>query len=429
MLPRELDEIIDLVIRHNTWRRKETINLIASENVMSPLAELFYINDMVGRYAEGTVGSRYYQGTKYIDTIEGMLASRFARVLGARYIDVRPISGTVANLATYFALVPEGGLVASLPVRCGGHISHNTVGGLSALRLRAVELPCDPESFNVDVERARKIVLESRPNLVILGGSLYLFPHPVKELAGVAETAKSCVLHDSAHVLGLIIGGAFPNPLAEGARVMTASTHKTFPGPQGGLIASALDDELNERIKRAVFPVFTSNYHMHRYAATYVTLLEMETFGEEYAARVVANARALAEALAAEGVMPVAERYGFTRTHQVAVDVSKFGGGDKVAYLLEQANIIVNKNMLPWDKSAVRPSGIRIGVQEITRYGMGKDEMREIARLIARVLRGEDINAVRRDVIELRRSFLEIKYGFKINRELVERVFGSLNLL
>ncbi|MGB9704833.1 MAG: serine hydroxymethyltransferase, partial [Pyrobaculum sp.] len=143
MLPRDLEEVLNITLTHNTWRRRETINLIASENVMSPLAELVYLNDLSGRYAEGTVGSRYYQGTKYVDALEDALSRRFANVLGAKFVDVRPVSGTVANLATYFALVPEGGTVASLPVKYGGHISHNNVGGLKALRVKAVELPWD----------------------------------------------------------------------------------------------------------------------------------------------------------------------------------------------------------------------------------------------------------------------------------------------
>jgi glycine hydroxymethyltransferase len=428
MLPREVNDIIDVVIRHNVWRRQETINLIASENVMSPLAELLYLNDLSGRYAEGTVGQRYYQGTKFVDVLEDVLSRRFAKVLGASFVDVRPISGTIANLATYFALVPEGGVVASLPVKYGGHISHNTVGGLKALRLKAVDLPWDVENFNVDVDAARKVIEEKKPNLIILGASLYLFPHPVEEIAEIAETVGAYVLHDSAHVFGLIIGGAFPNPLKEGAHVTTTSTHKTFPGPQGGLIATVLGDEVNTQIQKAVFPTFTSNYHLHRYAATYVTLMEMETFGREYATKVVENAKALAEALSAEGITPVAERQGFTKTHQVAVDVSKFGGGDKVAALLEEANIIVNKNALPWDKSVLRPSGIRMGVQEMTRFGMGRDEMQEIARFIARVLRGEDPATVKREVTKFRKAFLEIKYGFKLDKNIVENVFASLNL-
>lgn len=427
--PGDLEKMLNLVMEHNKWRRRETVNLIASENVMSPLAELIYLNDLMGRYAEGTVGKRYYKGTKYVDQIEGALANAFADMLGAKYVDVRPISGTVANLATYYALAPEGGVIASLSTRAGGHISHNQVGGPKALKFRVVELPWDVERFNIDVDRARRVIEENKPRIVLLGASLYLFPHPVREIAEIAHSVGSYVIHDSAHVFGLILGGRFPNPLKEGADVITSSTHKTFPGPQGGLIASGLEGEVNEAISRGVFPVFTSNYHMHRYAATYVTLVEMREFGEQYADQIVRNARALAEALHANGFDVVAEGLGFTRTHQVAVDVSKFGGGEVVSSLLEDANIIVNKNMLPWDKSAVKPSGIRLGVQEATRWGMREGEMAEIASFFKSVLiDGVEPAKVREKVVEFRRNFLEVKYGYKIDAEFARGFLRDLGI-
>lgn len=427
--PEDLKRAIDLLLEHNEWRRKLSVNLIAAENVMSPLAELVYLNDMMGRYAEGTVGRRYYRGTKYVDLLEGALSKEFAEILGAKYVDVRPISGTIANLAAFHGLAPEGGVIASLPTRAGGHISHNPVGGPKALKFKVVELPWDLEAFNVDVDKARRIIEENRPNIVVLGASLYLFPHPVKEIAEVAHSVGSYLLHDSAHVFGLIVGGKFPNPLKEGADVTTSSTHKTFPGPQGGLIASSLEGEMNESISKGVFPVFTSNYHMHRYASTYVTLIEMKHFGAQYAEQIVRNAKALAEALHANGFEVVAEHLGFTRTHQVALDVSKLGGGERVSELLERANIIVNKNMLPWDKSAVKPSGIRLGVQEATRWGMREDDMVEIAGFFKELLLdGREPEDVRKKVVEFRSRFLEIHYGYAADKELALRLLGGLGI-
>ncbi len=216
-------------------------------------------------------------------------------------------------------------------------------------------------------------------------------------------------------MLGLIAGGAFPNPLDLGADVMTSSTHKTFPGPpQGGVIFTNRED-LFKAIQKAVFPGLTSNYHHHRYAATAVTAIEMMKFGKAYAEQVVNNARALAEELHAVGFRVVAENKGFTRTHQVLVDVSEIGGGTKTAALLEEANIIVNRNALPWDKGFRDPSGLRLGVQEMTRFGMGKDEMRVIAEFMARVLiRREDPSSVRKEVIEFRREFTQVKYGLTL---------------
>ncbi|OYT26027.1 MAG: serine hydroxymethyltransferase, partial [Thermoprotei archaeon ex4572_64] len=222
------------------------------------------------------------------------------------------------------------------------------------------------------------------------------------------------VIHDSAHVLGLIAGKVFPNPLDQGADVMTTSTHKTFPGPQGGAVLTN-SEELFRKIQKSIFPTFTSNYHQHRYAALAITSLEMMLFGEEYARQIVKNAKKLAEALYNYGLKVLAENKGFTKTHQVLIDVSDRGGGSKNALLLEKANIIVNKNLLPWDKDPVNPSGVRIGVQEVTRLGMREHDMEEIAKFISDViLERKSPEEVKRKVVEFRREFAEVKYGFDL---------------
>ncbi|GGP20207.1 serine hydroxymethyltransferase [Thermocladium modestius] len=410
-----LSKLRAIMDRHNNWRRRETINLIPSENVMSPLAEYFYLNDMMGRYAEGTIGKRYYQGVSLVDEAEQMLVDLMSSLFSSRFTDVRPISGTVANMAVYHSVAGLGEKIASLPTAAGGHISHNETGAPKAFGLRVSYLPWSQENFNVDVDAARRLIAEERPKLVLLGASLYLFPHPIKELADAAHEVGAVLMHDSAHVLGLIAGHQFPNPLELGADIMTSSTHKTFPGPQGGVIFTTREDLFKE-IQRSVFPVMTSNYHLHRYASTIVTAIEMSTYGDEYAATVRSNAKALAEQLHANGLPVVAEEHGFTATHQVAMDVSKFGGGGPIAKALEDANIIVNKNMLPWDKSPVKPSGIRMGVQEMTRMGMGKGEMAAVAELIAKVvIKGVEPSKVKPEVVELRRGFTKVRYGFDLS--------------
>ncbi|WP_291999576.1 serine hydroxymethyltransferase [Caldivirga sp.] len=409
-----VNRVRDIINSHNTWRRRETINLIPSENVMSPLAEYFYINDMMGRYAEGTIGNRYYQGVKYVDDMEAYLVDLMSKLFHASYVDVRPISGTVANMAVYLTLA-KGGKIAAVPRQCGGHISHDEVGAPGALGLKVIHLPCDEENFSINVDSAAKVIREEKPQLVILGASLYLFPHPVKELAQVAHENGAYLMHDSAHVLGLIAGGQFPNSLNEGADLMTSSTHKTFPGPQGGVIFTN-NESIFKNIQRAVFPQLTSNYHLHRYASTAITAIEMMTFGESYAYQVRLNAKRLAEELSKYGIPVVAEARGFTETHQVVFDASKFGGGAKVAQLLEDGGIIVNKNMLPWDRSAVKPSGIRMGVQEMTRVGMGTQEMAEIAAFMkAMLIDGKEPSAVRSEVKEFKAHYTEVKYGFKLS--------------
>ncbi len=405
-------EVINIVATHNRWRRLETINLIASENVMSPLAEYVYLNDMMGRYAEGPTGNKFYQGTRYMDMLERICRDLMCRLFNSRYADVRPVSGTVANIAALYAITEAGDLVASLPISAGAHISHRKVGAVGVLRLRTVDLPWDPETLNIDLDKAVKIIEEKKPRVVILGASVYLFPHPMKEISDTAHSVGALVVHDSAHVLGLIAGKAFPNPLENGCDIMTASTHKTFPGPQGGVVFTNSGD-LFERIDKAVFPGVTSNYHQHRYPSLAITTVEMLKYGEEYANQIVKNAQRLAEALAEKGFKVLGEPLGYTRTHQVLLDVSRLGGGARCASLLEEANIIVNKNMLPGDKAPDNPSGIRIGVQEMTRFGMKEQEMEAIADFIAKVLiEGKDPAEIRLKVVEFRKDFAKIHYGF-----------------
>ncbi len=418
--PREVREVLEAVRAHNRWRR-ETINLIASENVMSPLAEAAYLNDMMHRYAEGKPRKRYYQGLKYVDVVEELVMKYMGELLNAPFIEPRPVSGTIANATVFRALAecPSGGTkpkALTAPVQAGAHVSHTKFGTLGALCIEHQELPYDPENLNIDVDKAVKMIEEVKPAFVVLGGSLYLFPHPVREIADAAHRVGAKVVYDGAHVLGLIVGKRWHNPLDEGADVLTASTHKTFPGPQGGVIATR-DEQLYKRVSRIVFPYFVSNHHLHRLPALAITALEMKYFGEAYADQVVRNAKALAEALAAEGFRVLGEHLGYTRSHQVAVDVREYGGGAKAAQLLEEANIIVNKNLLPYDPpDAIKnPSGLRLGVQEMTRWGMKEDDMREIARFIRRVvIDGEDPRKVREEVREFRKQYQKVHYTFDV---------------
>ena len=214
-------------------------------------------------------------------------------------------------------------------------------------------------------------------------------------------------------MLGLIAGGQFHDPLREGVNVVSSSTHKTFPGPNHGMILGAdLTEEQEKALQRAVFPGVTSSHHLHAMAALAITLAEMKVYAKDYAAQAVRNSRALGEALYELGIPVLCPDLGFTRSHAIAVDVSEFGGGKDVAQKLEDANIICNKNMLPWDESSVRPSGLRLGSQEMTRLGMRESEMKEVASFIARVCKGEDPAKVKEDVREFKKGFSTIQYCF-----------------
>jgi len=424
-----LHKAISLINEANKKRRLETLNLIASENVMSPLAEKAYLSDFMSRYAEGKPKKRYYQGTKELDELEIMLQEVMGRLLGTNYVETRPVSGTIANAAVFRVLAEPGDKALVAPVEAGSHVSHTKFGTLGALGIRQVEMPYNPEEMNVDVDGAIKLMEREKPKFIVLGGSVYLFPHPVKELAPHASAIGAPIVYDGAHVLGLIVGKRWPNPLEAGATALTASTHKTFPGPQGGVIAFS-DEELYKKVSKTIFPYFVSNHHLHRIPATLVTALEMAVYGESYADQIVRNAKKLAESLAEEGFRVLGEKLGYTKGHQVLVDVSKNGGGAKVAELLERAGIIVNKNLIPGDPpdAAANPSGIRLGVQEVTRYGMRESEMQEIAFLMRRVvLDGADPEHVRQRVVELRKWFREVKYAFT-DEKLLESLTCTLDL-
>ncbi len=410
-----LIKVLDLVNTENKWRLQETINLIASENVMSPLALRAYLSDFMFRYAEGKPFKRYYQGTKIIDELEVYTAQLIGGVLGTEYVELRPISGTISNAAVFRVLAGPGDKAVIAPVQAGAHVSHTKFGTLGALGIKHIEMPYDPENMNVDIEGAVKLIEEVEPKFAVLGGSVYLFPHPVKEIADAIHSVGGKLVYDSAHVFGLIFAGKWRNPLQHGADAMTASTHKTFPGPQGGLIAFA-EKDLYKKVSKTIFPWFLSNHHLHRIPALAITALEMIQYGEEYAEQIIKNAKTLAEALASEGFKVIGEHLGYTQSHQVLVDVRELGGGAKTAKLLEDANIIVNKNLLPWDPpEAVKdPSGLRLGVQEVTRWGMNEEEMKEIARLMAELLiHKKPVEDVRRKVIEFKKNYMTIHYALE----------------
>lgn len=406
-----MDTVMKLLDQHNRWRG-ECVNLIASENVMSLAAEKAYVSDLMHRYAEGLPGKRYYQGLKFVDEIEVQVTKEFARHFKANYVDVRPISGTTANLAVFAALAQRGDLIMNLGIQGGSHVSHEQAGAVGLLGLKSRALPFDEKAMRLDLVKIRKEILKFKPKFVVMGGSVITFAQPLEELRKICDQVGAKIIYDAAHVLGLVFAGKFQNPLWEGADIITASTHKTFPGPQGGIIIAKVDEETRKAIQWKVFPGVLSNHHLHRLPALHMAFVEMEKFGGAYAEQIVKNARALAQTLHAEGFAVLYGDRGFTESHQVVVDVTELGGGDSVAKKLEEANIILNKNIIPKDSDHPgKPSGLRLGVQEMTRFGMKEKEMRQIARLIARVVKEkEGANAVRKEVVMLRKKFQKVKF-------------------
>ena len=406
----------------------ESLPMIASENLISPLARQLLLADFGDRYAEGLPGERYYQGNRWVDEVEVRVTDLARRLFACAHADVRPISGTNANLAVLFALTKPGDTISSVALSDEAHISTAKFGAVGVRGVNNVTMPWDRANMNIDVDGARRLLLEARPKVVLFGQSVYLFPSPVRELADACREVGARVWYDGAHVLGLIAGGQFQDPLREGADVITGSTHKTLPGPQRGILLSdrADDEKFLRRLQKGVFPGVVSNHHLNTMAALGVTLAEHVEFGRAYAEQVVRNARALGGALHERGVPVLCPHLGFTRSHTIAADVSGFGGGAKVAEALERAHIVANKNLLPADESAVNPSGVRFGAQELTRLGMREGEMAEVAGLIARVVRGEDPEQVASDVRALRAGFQTVQYCFAEGAPAHARFFLSL---
>jgi serine hydroxymethyltransferase (EC 2.1.2.1) len=380
---------------------------------MSPACEKLYVSDLMHRYAEGVPFKRYYRGLKFVDQIEDFVQQEFKKHFGANFCDIRPISGTLANYAAFAAISRRGDKILSLGIEHGSHVSHEKAGAAGTLGLEVDSLIYN-DDCTMNAEKSCAKILETKPKFIVIGGSVILFPQPIKELRKACDEAGAKIIYDAAHVLGLIAAGIFQDPLREGADIVTTSTHKTFPGPQGGMILGNIDEATQKKIQAAVFPQFSSNHHLHRMPALYGALREMQTFGKDYAAQIVGNAQALARELYNLGFNVLAKELGFTKSHQVLVDCGEIGFGGLVADTLEKANIILNKNIIPGDGiSPKNPRGIRIGTQEMTRFGMKEDEMKQIAKFIKRaVLDKEKPETVAKEVAAFRAGFQGIKYCF-----------------
>jgi glycine hydroxymethyltransferase len=423
--------LIEASRKHEQYRDKECINLIASEGLKSPAVNqmLNLSHDLACRYAEGEndlqghVKKRYYQGQRYISKIEDYTTDIMKSLFKADWADVRLVSGTHANLATFkgLSLASKSNKMVVTPLSCGAHISHDYTGlAGNVLGLENINHVYDVDEFNIDPDKSAYVIRAAKPGIVTFGGSLFLFPHPIQELRAVCEEVGAYVAYDASHVLGLIAGGEFQDPLREGADFITSSTHKTFPGPQGGVImgspASPALETAVKKIQFAIFPLSASSTHLGRLPALGITALEMKLFGAELARQTVKNAQTAGQYLYENDVKVLAEKKGFTKSHQIAVDIHNFGGGKKIAQDLEDANIIVNKNLLPYDDQSSKddPSGLRIGFQDVTRRGFREGDIKHLCDLMLDVIKGKRKPArVKEDVLSFKKEFNQVKYGFQ----------------
>lgn len=432
-LPDVMTALADRVAANNRWRQHECINLIPSETTPSLLVKACEVADASGRYAEhrrlkgGEV--YFYQGTDFIREIEEEVHAQAKRFFACDRVEARPVSGQLANVIVFEALlrlknrgtdnsirrlssVINNGLIQ------GGHLSAQPMGALFNVVERdgdgvelAYAIPVrDDNPYIADTEALLALVDEQRPELIVFGKSMFLHPEPVREVADLADSFEDppLVMFDMAHVLGLY--GAFQSPLAEGAAVVTGSTHKTFFGPQRGVVlGSQAARPLWPHVRHRACPGTTSNHHLGTLIGFLAALYEMNAYKEEYQRQVITNARSFAQALAACGIaVEGGESEGYTHTHQVIIRVAPGLAGDEAAARLERNNIISNYQALPGDASFAVAGGVRLGVQEMTRYGMQQDDFAELAGLIARVVEHDE--DVRHEVSTMRSRFVEMRY-------------------
>jgi glycine hydroxymethyltransferase len=352
-----------------------------------------------GQPSMGYPGDKYQAGLDRLDVIEVTVSRLVAGVMEARFAEVRPTSATLANLAVYTALARPGDTIAVLPDWAGGHLSHHEVGAAGVRGLRVVGLPYDPDELDVDLQRLPAFLERERPVLVVVGASLMLRPHRLEAIADHVHAGGSYLLYDASHVAGLIAEGRFQAPLREGADVMTFSTYKSFGGPPGGVIV-ADDAVLMERIAPAVYPGLTANYDIARLLPLGAAAVERGESAGAYADACIANAGALAQSLAAEGLAVLGARHGYTSSHHVGVDVRELGGGTVAVRRLAEVNVLLSEIGCP---DGSDPSGaIRIGTQSITRQGFAPADMPAVATAIAHGLR-EPTPELRAEVAAIRR--------------------------
>jgi glycine hydroxymethyltransferase len=358
--------------------------------------------DFGNRY---TALDKFYRGARFTDEVQALAEDVARKVFNARFADVRPLSGHIADMGVLFGLTKRGDKVLSVNKEDGGYegIGHTGLG--KYLGLTNLYFPYDKAAVNIDVKETKQLIETERPNLIVFGASYIPFPHPVREIANIAE--DSLCVYDGSHVMGLLAGGEFQDPLREGCSLLMGSTHKTFPGPQGGIILGN-SDEVFQRVAADLFPSVVDNIHWNRVASLALTLIELLQFGKTYAQAVIKNSQALGKALADNHVQVRGAAKGYSKSHQVLLgyDLTK---SDFIAKRLEESNIIVDNHC-------------RIGTQEATRMGMGPAEMEEIGELIGLVVHGKKpADFVKKRVKTLTKDFRVPRYVMRSVAESAEK--------
>jgi glycine hydroxymethyltransferase len=398
-----------LIARNEEIHERDCFNLNPATNVMNPRAEAALSRKLGSRPSLGYPGDKYEMGLEAIEEIEVIAAELAAEVFEAKYAEIRVGSGALANLYGFMALSRPGDTIIAPPATIGGHVTHHAGGCAGLYGLTTLDAPVDAENYTIDIPALRALAHEHRPVLITVGGSLNLFPHPVPEVRAIADEIGAKVLFDAAHQCGMIAGKTFPNPLAQGAHLMTMSTYKSLGGPAGGLIVTN-DAEIARRLDAIAFPGLTANFDAAKSAALAIALLDWREYGEAYAQKMVATAHALASGLAEEGLAVYGADHGFTRSHQFALDAAPFGGGQAASRKLRKAGFLACGIGLPGKPVDGDMNGLRLGTPELVRWGMTEADMPKLAALIAEALRANDPDPIAPRTAAFRQQFTELHY-------------------
>lgn len=385
-------------------RQQDHIELIASENFVSPAVMEAMGSHLTNKYAEGYPGARYYGGCQYVDEIENLAIERAIKLFGAEHANVQPHSGSQANVAVYLALLQPGDTILGMDLSHGGHLTHGSKASISGKYFNACFYGVNEQTETIDYEQVLRRAEEVKPKIIIAGASAYPRFIDFKKMREIADEVGAYLMVDMAHIAGLVAAGVHPSPVPY-AHVVTTTTHKTLRGPRGALILCK--EELKKKINSAVFPGTQGGPLMHIIAAKAVCFQEaLRPEFKAYQTQVVKNAAALADELQAQGLRLVS---GGTDNHLMLCDVmSKGKTGMEVQELLDAANITANKNTIPFDTQSVKlTSGMRFGSPAATTRGMKEQEMHQIGAMIARLVNeGEEaVPQVKEQVIELCRQF------------------------
>ena len=406
----ELVSRIEKLAASNREIHEQTcFNLNPATNVMNPRAEALLSAGLGSRPSLGYPGDKYEMGLEAIEEIEVITAELCAEVFQADYAEIRVPSGAIGNLYAFMATCKPGDAIIVPPASIGGHVTHHGPGCAGLYSLEIHEAPVNEDGYTVDLEGLEKLVRSVEPRLMTIGGSLNLFPHPVREIREIADTVDAKVLFDAAHQCGIIAGRAWPNPLHEGAHLMTMSTYKSLGGPPSGLIVTN-DPELAECLDHIAFPGMTANFDVAKSAALAVTMLDWRDLGRDYAQMMVDTAKSLAGNLAEQDLPVFTRQGGSTHSHQFAIEAAPYGGGQNASRKLRQANLLACGIGLPVPAVEGDMNGLRIGTPELVRWGMKPGDMARLADLISRALTANDPAALAAEVTEFRGEFDKLHF-------------------